>query len=35
MHQGKPPNSNYGMFEGCVGCDGCPQAKAEMELTPG
>lgn len=35
MHQGKPPNSNYGMYEGCDGCEGCPQAKAEQEIDTG
>ncbi len=32
MNERKPPESTYGMYNGCVGCAGCPQERNERTL---
>lgn len=35
MNGRKPPESTYGMYEGCAGCEGCPQEENERTLDLG
>ncbi len=35
MHEEKPPDSTYGIYGGCVGCNDCPQSIAERDIDTG